>query len=144
VAEIKLQSAAFFQKCERPPSAICEGDEPTSCVQSSTTRWERIALWISRGTAAAVAVCVTALAVSFFAGIHLPKTLNPMDWWLRFGGAKPDQTFQQFIRDASARNQLDMDKNFRKSQLYQFEQSPNFQLNPQMTNWQFQSSPRNK
>ena len=144
MSETKLQSAAFFQEFEEHLAATSEAGEPTSHAAASTIRLERIALWISRGAAGAVAICVTILAVSFIAGIQLPKAISPMDWWLRFGGAKPDQSFQKFINDAVSKNQVDFAESYRKSPMYQLEQSQNFQLNPQMINGQFQHSPRGK
>ncbi len=52
---------------------------------------------------------------------------------LRFGGARADQTFEQFIRESEISQQQDFEELYRKSPMYQFEHGGGQQ-------WNFDSS----
>jgi hypothetical protein len=76
------------------------------------TSGERMMRWLSITMAVAVIVCVTVVAVPYVASVssHAPK--NPIDWWLRLGGAGQDQTFQKFVKDAATKQQQEIQAQF--------------------------------
>jgi hypothetical protein len=146
--ETKLQSAAYFQPSEEDDFAASDAiaDQSTERTVSKTSEWQRASTWVSVIAAGAVVLCLAVFAVSSFTGLHLPKSGNMMDWWLWLGGAKSDQTFDKFLKDTAAKNQRDIEANFKAPALQvdttwvnQFNQSPTMQFNPQPTGGQFQS-----
>jgi len=103
---------------------------------SSVHPLERISSWIGVIAAVAVVVCLAVLAIPYLASARSGKATNPLDWWLRFGGAQSDQTFEKFLRDRSSDYQREWDENYRKSPMYKFDSD--------QTKWQFDLTPRDR
>ncbi|HZZ28596.1 MAG TPA: hypothetical protein VFE46_11390 [Pirellulales bacterium] len=150
MADTQLQTAAYFQ----PPEKNTFETDTASPAQASgsaahnRTDWERVSTKISLVTAGAVLVCLVVLAIPYITGIQWPKSGSLGDWWLWLGGAKPDQTFEKFVKDVGAKNQLDWEAAYKRSPtykldttpMYQFNQSSGMRFNPQPARGQFPST----
>jgi hypothetical protein len=118
---IELKSAQYLSP-ETPIDQSTHGDHqlPTRPSSSSLDSWHRAARWVSFCVAGAVIFCVIAFASALMAGIQLPKSRYPIDWWLWLCGGSSDQTFESFVKNAATSNQIDWEEQYRKSPAYQF------------------------
>jgi hypothetical protein len=88
---------------------------------SAARGWDHAMSRISVVVGLALAVGAAAVAVPYltaapkFTSASAGKKTYPIDWFLRFGGAKKGQTFEKFIQDNVNRNDLDLDRMFRDS-----------------------------
>ncbi len=147
--EIELKTAKFFEQqnerqIETGGMNVGDSDAPglTPAAPSKTAAWEKVAAWMGVGAAGLVVVCLTLIAVPMVTGIKLPKSASPIDWWLWFGGAKSDQTFEKFVKDTAKKNPLDLEEKDRQSPAYQFQGMEPIHLNP-MQGMQFKGFPAN-
>jgi hypothetical protein len=142
---IELKTAKYFESPEDELTATSgtTTDQSSSLRESSTASWERVTKWISLGAAGLVILCLVLVAVPYVTGIRLPKSASPMDWWLWFGGAKSDQTFEKFVRDTATKNPMDWDEKYRQSPMYQFKGIQPLNLN-QMPGGQLNSQPSHR
>jgi len=119
---IELKTAKFFEAADEEGQQLgahlSEADS-NAATQSRTTSWEAAA-WIGVGAAGLVVICLALIAVPMLTGIKLPKSANVMDWWLWFGGAKSDQTFEKALRDSAAATQREWEEKYKQSPMYQF------------------------
>lgn len=97
---------------------------------------QRVTTWISVFVGAAAVACIVALAVPYLSEANAHKPTNVLDWWLRFGGAKPDQTFERFLEDRMDASQREWEEAYRNSPAYNLN-SPAYQFNQNQTQWQF-------
>jgi hypothetical protein len=142
---IELKTAKFFEAADEEGRQL--GAHPSEAgstpgSQSRTTSWETAAAWIGVGAAGLVVICLALIAVPMLTGIKLPKPANVMDWWLWFGGAKSDQTFDKALRDSAAATQREWEEKYKQSPMYQFKGIQPIDLNT-MQGMQFngQSAP---
>ena len=146
--EIELQTAKFFeqQNEEQSMGGGTAGGSPaagsTPATRVKTASWEKVAAWMGVGVAGVAVICLALVAVPMVTGIKLPKSTSPLNWWLWFGGAKSDQTFEKFIKDTEAKNQQEWAELYRKSPVYQFQGIQPLDLN-QMQGMQFKGFPAN-
>ena len=142
---IELKTAKYLESPEDELTATSgtTTNQSSSLRESSTASWERVTKWISLVAAGLVILCLVLVAVPYMTGIRLPKSASPMDWWLWFGGAKSDQTFEKFVRDTATKNQMDWDEKYRQSPTYQFKAIQPLNLN-QMPGGQFNSQPSHR
>ena len=101
---------------------------------------QRATTLISIFVGAAAVACVLGLAIPYLSQLNKEKPTNVLDWWLRFGGAKSDQTFEKFLRDGVESNQREFDEMYRNSPAYQLNNSPMYQFNQNQSQWQFPGS----
>jgi hypothetical protein len=134
-----MQSEAYFDQTNaaalESDSAATEprGYRTPKGLQPATTL-------LSIFVGAAAVVCVLGLAIPYLSQLNKDKPTNVLDWWLRFGGAKSDQTFDRFLRDAAETNQQQWDEMYRNSPAYQLNNSPMYQFNQNQSQWQFPAS----
>jgi len=129
----KLQSEIYLGHSD----TVAAGAEPSvdeTCADrpSKGQGLQRATTWISIIVGAAAVICIVALAVPYLSEVNAKKPTNVLDWWLRFGGAKPDQTFERFLQDSMEENQRQWEEMYRNSPAYQFNQN--------QTQWQFPAS----
>jgi hypothetical protein len=138
MSQSELTTAKYFQQIEvRRSTAIAEQiDHPRKERRTATDAWAKASSWISLIGGGAIAVVLIVFAVGYFAGDGSKKKTYPIDWFLRLGGAKSGQTFEKFVRDTAATNKLNWDEQYRKSPMYQFENSPTPLWDPQKLVWQ--------
>jgi hypothetical protein len=140
MAETPLKTAKFLEQAAENEAGFTDQSLQGAMGEgrSAIDTWQRAATWMSLMLGAAVVVCIAGIAISSLAGLKLPKSAYLIDWWLWFGGAKTDQTFEKFVRDASTKNQDNWDELYRQSPAYQlkdlqgvqFNQSPMFNQSP--------------
>lgn len=125
-AAVESESAAANEACGyRPPKG--------QALQRATTL-------LSIFVGAAAVACALGLAIPYLSQLNSEKPTNVLDWWLRLGGAKSDQTFEKFVRDTAESNQRQWDEMYRNSPAYKFSNSGGFQLN----GWQPQPAQSSK
>ena len=94
---------------------------------SATSALERLPSRLSLVLGAALAVAVTILAIGYLTSARdrvsarAKHSTHPIDWLLWFGGAKPDQTFEKFVKDTTAKSQREWDEKYRNSPAFQTE-----------------------
>ena len=134
-----LTTARYFE-----PSAA--GAEGVSAATESALRqdpagrgWERATSYMTAAVGVALVIGLAALAVPYVTGASKPasasakKKTYPIDWLLRFGGAKKGQTFEKFIQDSTNRNDLDWEQMYRDS--------PASKIDSRQMNWKLQPTP---
>ena len=127
------------------PSAAA-GAEGVSTATGSALRqdsagrgWERAASYMTAAVGVALVIGLVAFAVADFTATSKPasasakKKTYPIDWLLRFGGAKKGQTFEKFIQDNSNRNDVDWEQMYRDS--------PASKIDSRQMNWKLQPTP---
>jgi hypothetical protein len=122
MSESDLTTAAF---CPPLDEADWEATSVESlvhpCPASTVSGWERANARLSRVLAFAIVVIATVLAIGYVksarssASARSKKSTSPIDWLLWFGGAKPDQTFEKYIKDTTEKNQREWDEKYRDS-----------------------------
>ena len=131
----ELKSAQYFQTSSDSPVALeSEPTEPIAPKRSPVETWQRVTSYTSAVAALALATCLIAVGIPYITSALSGRPKNPIDWMLRLGGAKSNQTFEKFVRDAATTPALDFDEMYKKSPMYQFKDNP-IQFN---TNWQIQ------
>ena len=139
-----MQSEAYFDQAN---SATLESDS-TTADQTCGYRphkgqsLQRATTLISIFVGAAAVACVFGLAIPYLSQLNEEKPTNVLDWWLRFGGAKPNQTFEKFVQDGVESNQREWEEMYRNSPAYQFNNSGMYQFN--QSQWQFQPAQNSK
>jgi hypothetical protein len=133
--ESHLTTATFFEQGEeaRAAGAEAEAQVATHPEASALGAWAQASSWISVVVAGAVIACVTVLAIPYLTAARSQKATHPIDWFLWFGGARSDQTFEKYLRDSSEAYRREWEESYRKS--------PAFQLDRDYTNWQFEPIP---
>jgi hypothetical protein len=106
--------------------------------------WERLASRLSLVMGAALAIVVAIMALGYFhsakdsVSARAKKSNNAIDWFLWFGGAKNDQTFEKYLRDTAETGREEWDERYRQSPMSQFSREgmdwskarSNFNLSP--------------
>ena len=94
----KMQSEAYFDQAN---SATLESDSAAADEYRPRKgqSLQRATTLISFFIGAAAVACVLGLAIPYLSQLNSEKPTNVLDWWLRLGGAKPDQTFEKFLHD---------------------------------------------
>ncbi|HEY2883015.1 MAG TPA: hypothetical protein VGJ15_11290 [Pirellulales bacterium] len=122
MTQTNLTTAKYYQEvdeAEVPMSVVppveAPDEYPSPRHGSPATFAEKMVRWISLTMAVAVIICVAVIAVPYVASVssHAPK--NPIDWWLRLGGAEKNQTFEKFVRDAATKEQREIQERFHSS-----------------------------
>ncbi len=139
-----LSSAKYFQQAEeaREAAVVVNSPEPVPQRYTGTDTLAQVSRWMSWIAGGAVVLCLMVFATGYFAGDGSKKRTNPIDWFLRFGGAKSDQSFEKFIRNTATMKTIDWDEQYRKSPMYQFEHSQVPLIDPQKLGWQMNGSKR--
>jgi hypothetical protein len=134
----KMQSEAYFDQTNTATleSDLAADEHRPHKVQSL----QRATTLISFFVGATAVACVLGLVIPYLSQLNSEKPTNVLDWWLRLGGAKPDQTFEKFLHDAAESNQQQWDEMYKNSPAYKFNSSGGFQLN----GWQFQPAQNSK
>src|SRR5262249_57737050 len=115
-----MQSEAYFDQAN---AATLEPDSAADECGYRAPRGQtlqRATTLVSIVVGAAAVACVLGLAIPYFSQLNSQKPTNVLDWWLRLGGAKPDQTFEKFLHDAAESNQQQWDDMYRNSPMYKF------------------------
>ena len=144
MSDSELTTAKYFQQIEaaRSTATAEQIDLPQQERRTTTDAWAKASSWISLIGGGAIAVVLLVFAVGYLVGDGSKKKTYPIDWFLRLGGAKSDQTFEKFVRNTATTNKLDWDEQFRKSPMYQFENSQTPLIDPQKLGWHGGSSSR--
>jgi len=139
-----LSSAKYFQQAEeaRAAAVVVNSPEPLPKRQTGTDTLAQVSRWMSWIAGGAVVLCLMVFATGYFAGDGSKKKTYPIDWFLRLGGGKPDQTFEKFVRNAATSKGIDWEEQFKKSPMYQFENSQTPLIDPQKLGWQFNTRSR--
>jgi hypothetical protein len=130
MSRFELQTAKYLGSTAEP----IEREEaleanPVAEKGSSPSRLEKTAGWIGVGAAGLVVLCLALIAIPKVTGINLPKGASPVDWFLWFGGAEKDQTFNKYLKDSAAKNQQEWDERYRQSPMYKFQGMKPIDLN---------------
>jgi hypothetical protein len=146
MSESQLITTKYLQQAEEARAATSAAQSETveelHEPRTSTDAWAKASSWISLIGGGAVAVCLLVFAAGYFIGDGTKKKTYPIDWFLRLGGAKSDQTFEKFVRDSAINSKVDWDEQYRKSPMYQFENSQTPLIDPQKLGWHGGSSSR--
>ena len=150
MAGFELQTAKYFVT-EEPERDVANAAAQEQTAEPSAevafrpaSRLEQAAAWTGVAVAGLVVICLALVAVPMITGIKLPKGTSPVDWWLWFGGAKSEQTFDKFIKDAEAKNQQDFAEMYRKSPMYQFQGIQPIDMNKLQGIQQFNNQPQRR
>src|SRR5215813_4357032 len=76
-------------------------NQPVSSANSSGGNWALMTKWLSVGVGGLLVICVAVLAVPYITGLHGARSGNPVDWMLWLGGAKSDQTLNNYLLKSS-------------------------------------------
>ena len=101
--------------------------EPTSPRAPAESAWARASQWTSLVVAGALIVCIAVIAIPYLTASGSWKAGNSIDWLLRMGGARSDQTFERYLRESSEKSQREWEERSRNS--------PIQKLDPGITNW---------
>jgi hypothetical protein len=125
MAEHNLSTAKYFERAEEASQAGDSGNPDDAARKSAATvdAWARASRWISAVAGVAVVGCTMAIAIPYFTAASSGKPTSPFDWFLRFGGARSDQTFEKWVRDSTQANQRQWEEMYRNSPAYQFDPS---------------------
>jgi hypothetical protein len=139
-----LTSAKYFQQAEeaRAAAVVVNSPEPLPQRRIGTDSLAQVSRWMSWIAGGAVVLCLMVFATGYFAGNGSKKKTYPVDWLLRLGGAQSDQTFEKFVRNAATSKGIDWEEQFKKSPMYQFENSQTPLIDPQKLGWQMNRSSR--
>ncbi len=134
--EHELTTAKYFQQAEAERQAAAAAEIAQLASEESPVNakpvWERLSTWTSVVAGGAVVTALAILVVPYVSSLSKNRPKNAIDMMLRLGGASKDQTFEQFIRDSYATQQLEWEERYKESPVYQF--------NTQNPNWNFDSS----
>jgi hypothetical protein len=131
MAEHELTSAKYLALVDESLAAAATGSADATQPPSSPVGGSaRVSGWTSLIAAGAVIACLVAVAIPYIIAARSQKATSPIDWLLRFGGARPDQTFEKWVRDSATANQHQWDEMYRKS--------PAYGVDPSKMNWHFE------
>jgi hypothetical protein len=134
----ELKSAQYLSTASDSPTAFeSEPAAPRAPKRSPVETWQRVTSWVSAIAALAAAICLIGVGVPYISSAISDRPKSPIDWWLRLGGAKSDQTFEKFVRNAATAPQFDFDEMYKKSPVYNLDKTPMMQLNNWPTQPQF-------
>ncbi len=140
----KMQSEAYFDQSNAATleTDSATADETRGYRPPKGQSLQRATTLISIFVGGAAVACVLALAIPYLNQLNQKKPTNVLDWWLRLGGAKQDQTFEKFLNDSIESNQREWEEMYRNSPAYQFNNSAGYQFN--QSQWQFQPGQSSK
>jgi len=130
MSESNLTTAVYYeQEQEARAAAEADASSVTRPRVLPTSRWEHATSRISLIIAGVLAVCLAVLGIACLSAARdktaqAKRATYPIDWLLRFGGAKPDQTFQRFIKDSTERNDREWEDRYRDSPAYKHRSQP--------------------
>jgi len=127
----KMQSQAYYDQSNTATveSESAAANEACGYRPAKGQALQRATTLLSIFVGAAAVACALGLAIPYLSQLNSEKPTNVLDWWLRLGGAKSDQTFEKFVRDTAESNQRQWDELYRNSPAYKFNSSAGFQLN---------------
>jgi hypothetical protein len=125
----QLQSAEYFEDAEEAGDGEFGGAQDSGQKRRPVDSWERTSWWISVVIAVTVTICVILVSVPYLSNLKSGAPTNPLDWWLRFGGAQSGQTFDKFLLDSAKKNKEDWEERYRQSPAYQLKDMQPFQMN---------------
>jgi hypothetical protein len=135
----KMQSEAYFDQATLEADSAA-ADEMSGYRPPKGQSLQRMTTLISIFVGGAAVICVLALAIPYLSQLHKDRPTNVLDFWLRLGGARSDQTFERFLQDSIESNQSEFEEMYRNSPAYQLNNSPMYQFNQNQTQWQFPGS----
>ena len=138
----KMQSEAYFDQTNTATleADSAAADETCGYRPPKGQSLQRMTTLLSIFVGGAAVVCVLGLAIPYLSQLKKDKPTNVFDWWLRFGGAKTDQTFDKFLRDTAESNERQWDEMYRNSPVYNLDTSGMHQFNQNQSQWQFPGS----
>ncbi|MGD9723185.1 MAG: hypothetical protein AB7O59_17770 [Pirellulales bacterium] len=143
LSDSQLTTAAYYAQALEAQRAAAQADAPPTATSPAPLTemlsappagaWERVTARLSLFVGAALAVSVMLLAIGYFAAARdrvnarAKHSTHTLDWFLWFGGAKDDQTFEKFLTDSAEKSRREWEERYRES--------PAYQANPQGVNW---------
>ncbi len=140
MAEQDLMTAKYFQSNDEASTsgAATTTDEAPRAQTTPIAACARASRWISAVAGVALMACLIGLAIPYLKSAASTKANSPVDWLVRtFTGRSSDQVVQQWLRDRGEANKQQWDEMYRKSPIYQFEQS-------KPIDWHFEPSANTK
>jgi hypothetical protein len=133
MSETGLSSAKYYNESDPPIVTDDGGSSPvpqfTPPKPSGGFAMVSATRWISIAAGAMVVICGAVLAYPYLTAPKSKKPTNAFDMFLRFGGAKEDQTFEKWLTDSLEASEGEWDK-------IQSE-SPAFKFDPNQVRWNF-------
>ena len=127
-----LSTAKYLTQTDEPDDAAPDDNSPEASPAPAAGGFEHLTSRLSLVIGGAAAVCVLILVVGWFTvardrvNARAEKSTSPIDWFLWFGGAKEDQTFEKFVTDTIEKNQAEWDEILRESPAFNIENDPDF------------------
>jgi hypothetical protein len=135
-----LTTARYLEQSAAAGAEGVSAATESALRQDSAGRgWQRAASYTTAAVGVALVIGLAAFAIPYFtatsktASASAKKKTYPIDWLLRFGGAKKGQTFEKFIQDSTNRNDLDWEQMYRDS--------PASKIDSRQMNWKLQPTP---
>jgi hypothetical protein len=141
----ELTTAKYFNDPQPPQQpGLTDTPEPAASQPSSAGILAAANSYLTLVVAAGFLICVTIVAFPDLKSAWSERPKNVLDLWLRFGGAKPDQTFEKFIIERTEADQRQWAEMYKNSPAYQLKDIPTFNLDSKQFNWQLNQPQRRK
>ena len=127
-----LSTAKYLTQNDEPDDVSPEDGSPELSAPPAARGLEHITSRLSWIIGGAGAVCALILILSWFGlardrvNARAEKSTSAIDWFLWFGGAKEDETFEKFVTDTIEKNQTEWEEILRESPAFNFENDPDF------------------